>query len=280
MAIVDKNLLIVEDDEEWRRIYSRAAKGLGMSAIRVANNLTEAQRLLDEMKFAVAFIDIGLDVDDDRNVDGLRVMEDIRARGDETSMIVVTGRSGRDVLPITRDAIKKWNAFDTVGKVPLEPADIIRLLEDGQRAFKQASSANRASVYQVLRGDVRAWDWDDRILRATRIRGGINRLYGFLDQLFGDYLPIVPRDPEEATRLDSDVPLAYGEYWSRAIGQGVFICFGHEEFTERAVDVDDSVRLVLGRFKVGETLREVSAGAVKGFVFALPAELRTNFYGG
>ena len=40
--------------------------------MKVATDLTRAAALINELQFAVAFIDIGLDVADDRNMGGLR----------------------------------------------------------------------------------------------------------------------------------------------------------------------------------------------------------------
>jgi len=97
-----RNLLIVEDDGEWRDAYSRTAAKSGVFRVKVAEDLPSAKALIDEIQFAVAFIDIGLDVNDDQNVDGLLVMEKIRSIDEATSIVVVTGRSGRDVMPLPR----------------------------------------------------------------------------------------------------------------------------------------------------------------------------------
>jgi CheY-like chemotaxis protein len=59
-----------------------ATQGSGYT-IKVTPNLVGAEQLIDAAKFAVAFVDVGLDADDDGNVDGLRVMEKIRATGDD-----------------------------------------------------------------------------------------------------------------------------------------------------------------------------------------------------
>ena len=84
-----------------------------MPTVKVAEDLAEATALIDEMQFAVAFVDIGLDVANDRNIDGLRVMDKIRSAHDETSIVVVTGRSGQDVLPIAKDAVRRYGAHDS-----------------------------------------------------------------------------------------------------------------------------------------------------------------------
>jgi ActR/RegA family two-component response regulator len=172
------NVLVVEDEEDWIDNYRDHLGRHELGAVRVARTLEEALRGIEEMQFSVAFVDVGLDVDDDRNVDGLRVMEKIRRCGDETSVVVVTGRSGRDVLPIVRDAIKKYGALDTVSKSSVGPAEIVTLLKDGLEQFRRATGARRAE--QILRGDVPGWQWDHEMLRRTRIKGGAGALDGAL----------------------------------------------------------------------------------------------------
>src|SRR6202012_1385288 len=108
----------------WSDIYERMVRQAGLTNITVTDNFEDAERAIDSMRFAVALVDIGLRVDDDRNIDGLRGMEKIRAAGGRTSIIVITGRSGRDVVPIIRDSIKKYSAYDTLAKSSLLPADL------------------------------------------------------------------------------------------------------------------------------------------------------------
>ena len=122
------------------------------------------------MQFAIAFIDIGLDVADDRNIDGLRVMDKLRSSHDETSIVVVTGRSGRDVLPITRDAIMRYHAHNILGKADITPQDIEEVLKTGRAAFEQKSSQTAASPQEVLKGDLESWEWEDRMIKNAYIR--------------------------------------------------------------------------------------------------------------
>lgn len=271
------NVLIVEDEDDWCAIYERTARREGISTIKVAKTFSEAKRLIDAMEFAVAFIDVGLDVSDDRNVDGLRVMEKIRTAGDETSIIVITGRSGRDVLPIARDAIKKYHAYDTVGKVPLEPNDLRRLLQEGMKAYRNAASSARPIVYEVLQGDIPAWKWDDQILRFTQIKGGVRALYDFLERLFLQFLPVMAWGEGEAVKVHDADRIAYGFFWSRAIGDAVVVCFGADQEINKAIEVAQSSGTLVGGVQVGAVLNTASAGAVHGAVFELSDAKRENF---
>jgi ActR/RegA family two-component response regulator len=273
---VTDNVLIVEDEVDWCAIYERAARRHGISTVRIAHDLAGAETLLDEMKFSVAFVDIGLDVYDDRNIDGLRVMEKIRSLQDETSIIVVTGRSGRDVLPIARDALKKYDAFDTVGKVPLEPADISRLLVDGLAAY-QKGAGRPAPVNETLAGARTPWEWDDQMLRATGIDGGSTALYRFLERLFGRFLPVVAPIDDAGVTVDAAAAVAHGEYWSRGVGGAVAVLFGPDDAMAAVTKDAEDGREVVGSYPVGPLLNEASAGTVRGAVYALTERRRDGY---
>lgn len=264
------NILIVEDEDEWCGIYLRAVNALGAHyTIKVAKDLAGAEELIEAAKFAVAFVDVGLDVSDDRNVDGLRVMGKIRAMHDETSIVVVTGRSGQDVLSITRDAIKKYDAYDTVGKSTVRPSDIRRLLEGGLEAYMRSAPRKRMDVREALRGEVNALIWDNQIMKATQFEGDAGRFYDFLNDLVGDYLPLVERSRDKLATTVRTTDAFCADYWSRGITAAVLVCFaGTERFAEVAGHTRTHSTL-FARYAVDDPIREVTYHGLKGAVFEL-----------
>jgi ActR/RegA family two-component response regulator len=280
-----QNVLIVEDEEEWCGIYQRAVSAQNPDyKVEVAKDLVSAERLIDAAKFAVAFVDVGLDISDDRNVDGLRVMEKIRDTGDETSIVVVTGRSGQDVLPITRDAIKKYGAYDTIGKSTIKPTDIKRLLEGGVEAYRQeslkyASTTGRTGARDVLRGQADGMIWDERVMRITQFKSHAGKFYGFLSELFGEYLPVATVPDEVCANVDDAVGVVYGDYWSRGVGAAIVVCFGADQTFDRAVSVDPVNGRLFGRYLVGPPLRVLNGPGVKGMVLPLCERRREDFAG-
>jgi ActR/RegA family two-component response regulator len=277
-----ENVLIVEDEDEWRKIYQRAVGSQASGAtVSVATDLASAERLIDAIKFAVAFVDVGLDVSDDRNVDGLRVMEKIRSTGDETSIVVVTGRSGQDVLKITRDAIKKHRAYDTVGKSSVEPTDIKKLLEGGLQEYRSAVAAGLrrrgGRAHDALRGDADAMGWDHQVMRAIEFSGDVGKLYDFLDSLVGAYLPIVPRRAGGQLTIDPSARLVFGDYWSRAIAEAVLVSFGAAAEFEQAMQDSHADAEFRGNHVAGDPVQELDRHGVKGAVFRLAAAQRTDF---
>ena len=270
-----ENILIVEDEEEWRGIYERAVGAQEPpQTVRVATDLASAERLIDAAKFAVAFIDIGLNVHDDRNVDGLKVMEKIRAVGDETSIVVVTGRSGQDVLQITRDAIMKHHAYDTVAKGTVRPSDIKKLLKGGLEAYRKAAAPDRMAARDALSGHAAAHVWDDRATRAIGYRGDAGAFYDFLGKLFAAYLPLIPRRDGERTIVDQERKLIYGAYWSRAIAAAVAVCVGAPDQFDAAVK---AALEMFGADITAHSIRELEGPGVKGGVFMMEGQGRDTF---
>lgn len=272
------NLLIVEDDKEWCAAYLRAAAREGIRTVKVAKSLAEAEAFINDLQFAVAFIDVGLNVSDDQNVDGVRVMDKIRKSGDETSIVVVTGRRGRDVIPITRDAIRKYDAYEILQKADIEPKDIRTLLTGGIVEFRRKMSATQPAAHEALAGTVPSWKWDDQMLRVTGAKDGIRSLYTFLDGLLTEFLPLVPPGADaEGFSVDIMAGVARGDFWSRSAGQAIVICFGAQGSVEGQIDAAIERGTLLDRYSVESLLKRSLGHGISGAVFALKDTPRSAF---
>ena len=267
------NALIVEDELSWSEVYQRAVRKVGLERVEVTDTYEGAATAIDTTRFAVAVVDIGLVVDDDRNVDGLRVMEKIRALGDPTSIIVVTGRNGRDVVTIIRDSLKKFDAYDTIPKNMLVPAELRGLIEGGLAEYKRALSDDKRQLYAALRGDMDPLTWDDMLLRGLSV-GGAAELYRLVEGLLGAFVPLVPGG-DGGVRLRNEV--AYGTFWSRGTGEPVVTCFGSGKRVEEAIETAAAGGLLLGHYRVGEIVGKYSKASAKGVVYRLADHDRSDF---
>lgn len=210
------NILVVEDELEWCGIYERiAAQGM-KTLVRTAPSLASATRAVEETKFAVAFVDVGLDALDARNIDGVRVMRRMREIGDETSIVVITGRAGHDVVNITRDAIKEYNAFGTLSKANVTPSVLKEVLRAGVAEYRSVVPSPRSTIreaFGVLGGS--SLVWNERAMRTTGFQGDQSAFDNYLAELFGDYLPLVARRDCAHLTMQAAPGLVYGAYWSR-----------------------------------------------------------------
>jgi ActR/RegA family two-component response regulator len=274
----DENVLIVEDEDQWRGIYERAVSSQKPeTTIKIATDLESAERLIDSAKFAVAFVDVGLDISDDQNVDGLRVMEKIRATGDKTSIVVVTGRSSQDVLDITRDAIMKYGAYYTVRKASVDPAEIRRLLKGGLEEYRSQATSGRMDARDALRGGADPMKWDYQAMEAVDFQGGIDAFYDFLGQLFGEYLPLVPKPGVAHAYIDTENQMIYGNYWSRAIAAGVLICIGAKGKFDHGLEAVFSSASIPEADSKRAPVKSLARQGVRGNVFVIAENRRDDF---
>lgn len=273
-----ENVLIVEDEAHWRSIYEQFVQAqVPGQTVSMAQDRLSAERLIEAAKFAVAFVDVSLDPDDARNADGLKVMKKIRDSGDETSIIVVTGRSGQDVLRITRDAIKEYDAFETLGKSTFEPDTITEVLEKALQAYREKSAAGRETARDALLSGADPIKWDDEVTRAVGFTGHMGQFNEFLTGLFGAYLPIVARRGNQHAHVDREVGLVHGAYWSRAIAAAVVICFGSEKQLQQAIEAAGEGGRLFGEYKAGRQINRLAQHGVGGAVFLLEEGRREDF---
>jgi ActR/RegA family two-component response regulator len=274
------NILIVEDEEEWRQFYKRAVDDHAPDlTVMMAESRAAAERLIDAAKFAVAFVDVSLDPSDGKNTDGLKVMQKIRKTGDETSIIVITGAGGQNALSIARDAIKEFGAYDTVPKASIDPVELEKLFAGGLQAYQKAAATGRTAVRDALRGGTAEMSWDDQVTRAIGFRGDVQRFYGFLNDLMADRLPIVSRDGGQPVTIDPDLGLVHGDYWSRGTATAAAVCFGAPAQFDKAIDTARADGMLLGHYQVGKPASVLDDHGIKGAVFPLQGARREDFAG-
>jgi len=273
--MVSASALVVDDDSRWLGIYQRALLRVGVDRVEAKETYEGAASAIDETRFAVAVVDIGLAVDDDTNVDGLRVMDKIRTVGDPTSIIVVTGRTGRDVVSIIRDSHIKFGAYDTIAKSTYNPAELRALIEGGLDKFRHALGDDKKQLYAALRGKTDPLVWDDTMLRGAAAGvGGVRDLYRLVEGLLGRFVPLVP-GPDEGVRLLDGI--AFGAFWSRGTGEPIVACFGTSERVDEAVKEAAESGILLGRYGVREVSGRYSTASAKGAVWRLADQDRSKF---
>jgi CheY-like chemotaxis protein len=274
MMAINGNALVVEDEKSWSEVYERAFRRVGLDRVAVTDTYEGAVSAIDEMRFAVAVVDIGLRVDDDRNVDGLRVMEKIRAVGDGTSIIVVTGRSGRDVVPIIRDSLKRFSAFDTIAKNTLVPAALRGLIAAGLDEYQLGLGDDKKQLYAALHGDTDSLVWDDAILRGALLSGGVAELYRLVEGLLGRFVPLVSAGGDGVRLLDD---VACGAFWSRGSGEPIVTCFGAGKRVDPVTEATAGSGILLGRYPVEKIVGRYTAASAKGVVYRLADKHRSDF---
>lgn len=266
------NVLIVEDDKVWQEIYLRNLSPLHAGALRLVGTLDEALKAIDEMAFAVAFVDIRLDEADQQNTDGLRVLEALGKTRDRTSSIMVTGYP---TVAITRDALKEHHAYEAIGRGEVDPEKIQGMVDVATEERNRRANVEDPKAPEVVRGRRTVWDWDSEMLEVTGSKGGADGLYRMVESLADPFLPLVAGSDADHLKRHDGTGLAMGAFWSRAIGGAVVVAFGQVDPMKAARDGGE-LESFAGE-PLGEILREREKGGLAGVVAAVPGRIRSSF---
>jgi CheY-like chemotaxis protein len=114
-------LLVVDDVPEHARMVEdliRSSDSWAAADVRIAVNYDAALRMLVEERFDVAFFDYWLG-----RRDGLSLLREIRQKGIETPVVVLTSRGAEDKalnhLHVKPPSCSKGKVPDPLGEVPL-----------------------------------------------------------------------------------------------------------------------------------------------------------------
>jgi len=272
------SVLVVDDEKSWRDIYEAAAHKVGVSTVRAAATLNDALAEISAKKFSVAVVDIGLDESDDTNIDGLAVLSKIRSVGDETSILVVTGRVGQDLISIISDAIKKYGAQHTMAKSIIEPRSLRTAVEAGLDTYRKTTAGSHLSGYSELRGASDQMIWDDRMMRILGLDA--RDLYNFVGKVIGSFMPLAESASGATLGSSKQDGVAHGAFWSRAVGAPIVVLMGREPTVNDVMkDVSDGGR-ILDTYEVTEVIRTYSESGAMGAVLRLSNNARSDFVGG
>jgi CheY-like chemotaxis protein len=267
-------LLFADPHYGWHPIVERAARP-SFRVVESVHSLEDAEYLIDRRQFAVALVEVGLGFHA-TNADGLRLMEKIRAAGDDaTSIILFSARADVDVS----DAFRKYRVFDGVTKSYANPRNLRMYLDRGLAAYQNALPQVTRRAPDVLRGGQDAVIWDDEMLRYIAIPAGISYkpFMGFLVTLFGEFLPAIPLPLSRGLTVDARLDAASGLYWSRALGQAVLVCLGAHQAMDRLIAAASSPGALIPELQLGDAIKTTVLGDLKGAIFPVHNVSRGDF---
>jgi ActR/RegA family two-component response regulator len=255
----DFAVLIVEDTPHYQDIYARAVerqKGLPV----IAHTLERAVMAVKQRAFPVAIVDIRLADRDEKNEDGLKVLQFIRKMADGTNAIVITGYGS---MKIGWEAHLN-SAFATFSKADVALSAIEEAISKAAQKYKRPFPSEKTRYSEALKERLdRSWAWEDRVLRTCAPKGGADGLYRFLGDFLPDLSPLLQYEPKQGCRIVEDRKLAIGIFWSRQIGQPILLAFGRTKPESDQLDAE-LVRSFPGIFKLGPSVKETSSNGMYG----------------
>jgi hypothetical protein len=195
--------------------------------------------------------------------------------GDDTSVLVVTGRAGQDVISIVSDALKKYGAQDTMAKSIIEPRILRQAIELGLDSYHKSFRGTYLSRYSVLRGSSDQMIWDDQMMRILSLDA--QKLYAFIEDLMGPFMPLVQSVSGATLGSHSRGEVTHGTFWSRAIGAAIVVLMGPEPKVNDVINDAKDVGRVLGIYDTSEIVAAHCESGAKGVVLRLSNGLRSDF---
>ncbi|HSG28832.1 MAG TPA: sigma-54 dependent transcriptional regulator [Candidatus Krumholzibacterium sp.] len=138
-----RKVLLIDDDVAVTNYFKVFLMQTGVFDATVLNDSREAQSLLEKVKYDVIVLDMDMP-----NVSGMDILKDVRARGIETPVIILTGVSDVDL------AVKamKRGAFDYLTK-PVDDEKFLEVLESSIEHGMLTQSISDIPK-EVNRGDI------------------------------------------------------------------------------------------------------------------------------
>jgi CheY-like chemotaxis protein len=213
--------LVVEDVESWVGILSRAARRAGVSEVVSCQDLPTAKDALRKARFDVAILDIGLDPNDDLNIDGTKVLEEIRnVDSGSTRCVLVTGWQGGDRMALQSEMQEKHGVDWAFMK---ENYDLHALIDKLSELLEKAAvSRLEKTPMEYLGADMEPFLFQHRLLEALSPHGGVQTVYTLVSRLLAAAIPIAAQHPGHPMETGEDRMTA-GLYWSRALATAVAV---------------------------------------------------------
>ena len=231
---IARKVLIVDDTRAWIRVFETTLDQLSYR-YRIALNKKQAVEALEEVEFSAALIDLRLQADDESNTEGLDILERIAESHDHTKAVLITGYGS---FEIGRDAVRKHRAFHAITKAEIKASPVLLrtvirdACSDFQKTQRLARERSLDLIIGVLSGEREAGEWEYELTQLLSPRHGISTIYELFRLLVAHFLPLLPAEVSGGLRLDSERRIAFGRFWSRALGSPVVICLGDRKTIE------------------------------------------------
>jgi RNA polymerase sigma factor (sigma-70 family) len=116
--------LVIEDDISWQQILSEILTDTGL-IVDMASNLDEALRILKSEPHRLAIVDLSLAGSDHHNLDGLRVLEEVRLLDPGCQTILLTGFA---TVELAVSVLTEYGAFTFLRKENFKRKQFLTLI--------------------------------------------------------------------------------------------------------------------------------------------------------
>jgi ActR/RegA family two-component response regulator len=218
-----ERVLLIEDQEAPARAYARAVMRGGFD-VDVVHSEDDALRRLNEKVYEAAIVDMSLSGVEGDISGGERIINYAHKVIAPPALIVFTAYTDTQ---FAADTIQEGRVARFVSKENVIEHGAEPLLHALRAAIDSTSRSRRdrpREILRVLAGSEQEDIWIDGAFRRTLgFRGGHADLLAFLDQLVGEFVPLIPGIGLTGPRLsyDSAKTRLVGNFWSKGVGAAI-----------------------------------------------------------
>ncbi|MDJ0826416.1 MAG: response regulator [Rhodobacter sp.] len=228
-------ILIVEDEAEIHRYYSKALKRLGADH-DVAESKVEALELLRNRSYEAAIVDLNL-TDDQTFSHGKEVLEKVSELNEGTICFVVSGTSK------VEDVVDSWQlgAVKFIQKSKTDNQQVAQIVYDAAKGNDLKPYGKFENVESYLGHPSFGSEWE--MILKTVITVDFQKMRRTLTAVFDRITPVVRLKNNSASlELDRKSAQASGVFWSKAEGCAVTVQISGSRIETSLVDEDIVVK--------------------------------------
>lgn len=212
-------VLVVEDQNSWRVLYEDTLKDAGYLPFSTAT-IESALELIDRHFFHAALLDIVLDDRDQKQEQGMEVLEKLIQIGEQTGIVMMTG------YPTTNRMDRAYEDYGVTRFLEKREYNADMLLEHLAKASIRSQVYLDSLKVDALRPQNFVRRFSLRDLETRLVGRPSGRMVELLQGLLRHFVPLLTCDEFERVESSHGSSVFETRYWSRMAGKEIVIRLG------------------------------------------------------
>lgn len=212
--------LIVDDTSTWQEIFAQPLRDSGHK-VHITPSLDEAFDRINKNFYHVAVVDLALDPDNDKNTDGLKVLQKLSDLGEGTQSMLI---SGVGTMQIGWQA-GIYGAAEVIEKGKFD-ADSYALAVKLALDRAQAILGRYHVQPEFFGGTANPTIWSTNVLMFLKMKKGYVTLDEFISRLLRRFEPLLAPLGNPEALIDRQKRIVAAHCWSKGVGHAIDVRFG------------------------------------------------------
>ncbi len=233
-----KRILVVDDQQNVCNATKRLLEPEGYR-VDAANDVVSAKRLVDEICYDVALIDINLEDTNylAQNTDGVQVIEYIRSFNEGTRIVVLSAQQSTQFV---QASFLELGVNNYISKKETKPDEELSIIEGELKKVEIKRFGPSGDPLRGLSGalGIEADIWTSNAINIFKPSRGAGGLINLAKRVLNTYGPIAPKRGTNGNIIELNLShsIGTGTFWSRSLGCGFDLIVSHRIPKDAASD--------------------------------------------